>query len=337
MSQPGAAARRRLFLGGAACAALALAGCAVQAPRLLAAPPAGLPRRVELTSTPFFPQEEFQCGPAALATALSAAGLPTRPESLVGKVFLPGREGSLQVEMLAGARRSGAVATVIPGALEAVMRETAAGNPVVVLQNLGLSWAPSWHYAVVIGYDLDAGRFLLRSGPIERQELPFATFEHTWERAGRWAFAALPPGRLPATADEAEATRALVAFERAAPPRQAVQAYAAGLARWPDSLTLAMGLGNAQYAAGDLEAARRAFADAAQRHDAVVAYNNLASVLLALGRGTQAREAALKAVDKAGDGPLADSARATLRSVDEAAARPPRADRGAASTGGGQR
>ncbi|TAH47247.1 MAG: peptidase C39 family protein [Betaproteobacteria bacterium] len=315
-----AAARRRFLLGGAALTALAVSGCALQTPRLLASPPHGLPRRVELAATPFFPQQEFQCGPAALATALSAVALPTGPDALVGKVFLPGREGSLQIEMLSGARRSGAVATVIPGALEAVMRETAAGNPVVVLQNLGLSWAPSWHYAVVIGYDLDAGHFLLRSGPIERQELPFATFEHTWDRAARWAFVALPPGRLPVSADEVEVTRALVAFERNAPPGQAAQAYAAGLARWPASLTLAMGLGNAHYAARDLEAARRAFAGAAQDHDAAAAYNNLASVLLELGRRAEARAAAVRAVDRAGaDGPIADSARATLRRIDEAA------------------
>ncbi len=323
-----AAARRRFLLGGAAVAALALSGCAVQTPRLLASPPDGLPRRVELSATPFFPQEDYQCGPAALATALSAVGLPTRPEALTGKVFLPGREGSLQIEMLAGARRSGAVATVIPGTLEAVMRETAAGNPVVVLQNLGLSWAPSWHYAVVIGYDLDAGVFLLRSGPIERQELPLSTFEHTWDRAQRWAFVALPPDRLPATADEVEATRALVAFERTALPRQAAQAYAAGLGRWPGSLTLAMGLGNASYAAGDLEGARRAFAAAAQRHDAAAAYNNLATVLLELGRRAEARVAAVKAVGRAGtEGAIADSARATLRRIDDAAPAAPRRQR----------
>lgn len=316
---PVVARRRFLRAGGAALAGIAIGGCAVQTPRLLASPPAGLPRRVELAATPFFPQEEFQCGPAALATALSAASLPTRPESLVGKVFLPGREGSLQIEMLAGARRAGAVATPIPGTLEAVMRETAAGNTVVVLQNLGLSWAPSWHYAVVIGYDLDAGHFLLRSGPIERQELAFNTFEHTWDRAERWAFVALPPGRLPATADETEVTRALVAFERSAAPRQTERAYAAGLERWPQNLTLAMGLGNARYAAGDLAGARLAFDAAARRFDAAAAYNNLASVLLELGRRSEARDAALKAVARAGaEGAVAESARATLRRIEEA-------------------
>jgi len=302
-------------LGRIALAALAasvlLGGCATQTAHLLAEPPSGLPARVELTETPFFPQEEYQCGPAALATALSAAGIPTRPEALSDKVFLPGRHGSLQIEMLAGARRHGVLATIVPGTLEALMRETAAGHPVVVLQNLGLEWAPAWHYAVVIGYDIAAGEFLLRSGTTERHRLAFRTFEHTWNRSERWAFVALPPGQLPVTAEEVEATRATLAFERSAPPEQAVVAYRAALERWPENLTLAMGLGNALYANGDKTAAERVFAAAAERHKAAAAYNNHARVLLELGRRTEAQRAAEEAV-RAG-GPLREVALGTLR------------------------
>ncbi len=295
--------------------ALVLAGCAVQTPRLLAEPPADLPRRVELADTPFFPQEEFQCGPAALATVLSAAGLPTRPDDVVDQVFLPAREGSLQLEMLAGSRRHGAVATRIPGTLEAVMRETAAGHPVVVLQNLGLSWIPYWHYATIIGYDLDEGDFVLRSGTTERLELAMRTFEHTWDRSERWAFVALPPGRLPASANEEEVTRALVAFERNASPTAAARGYLTALGRWPDSLVLAMGLGNSRYAAGDLSGAEQAFREAAARHGSAAALNNHARVLLELGRRDEARQAAQQAVQLGG--PLHDTALATLRAVDE--------------------
>jgi hypothetical protein len=35
--------------------------------------------------------------------------------------------------------------------------EVAAGHPVIVLQNIGLSWYLVWHYAVVVGYDLHEG------------------------------------------------------------------------------------------------------------------------------------------------------------------------------------
>lgn len=311
--------RRRRFVAAGVVLGLSftgLAGCAAQTRRLLADSPRDLPRRAELVDTPFFPDEEFHCGPAALATVLGATGFPTQPDTLVGDVFLPGRKGSLQLEMLSGARRHGAVAVVIPGELETLLRETAAGNPVVVLQNLGLAWAPSWHYAVVIGYDLDARHLLLRSGPIERQQLALRTFEHTWARGSHWAFVVSPPGRLPVTAQEAEATRALVAFERSASPHAAVRAYSAGLERWPDSLTLAIGMGNAFYAASDLAAAEHHFRRAALRHEAAPAYNNLAVVLLEQGRCDEARESAMRAL--ALGGPLYDAARETMHLIDNA-------------------
>lgn len=278
----------------------ALTGCATQTRDLRANRPAGLPSRVELTDTPFFPDEAFYCGPAALATVLGAAGLPTDPDKVAGQVFVPGREGSLQIEMLVAARRGGAVSTVLPGTLEALLREIAAGHPVVVLSNLGLKWAPSWHYAVAVGYDLDAGEMLLRSGPMKRQQMALRTFEHTWARANQWAFVALPPGQLPATALETDAVRALVAFERSAAPDQAARAYAAGLQRWPDNLVLAIGLGNARYAAGDLPGAEQAFRLAAERHASSAAWNNLAVILDEQGRHSAAITAARKAVELSG-------------------------------------
>ncbi len=293
---------------------LASAGCATSARQLQAQPPPELPPQVELADTPFFPDDSYFCGPAALATSLSAAGLPTQPEALVGQVFLPAREGSLQIEMLAAARRRGAVATLIPASLEALLRETAAGNPVVVLQNLGLSWAPSWHYAVAVGYDLERGSVLLRSGPMKRQELSLRTFEHTWRRGGQWAFVALPPERLPATASEDETVRALVAFERTAPPAAALQAYRSALARWPGNPTLAMGLGNTLYAAGDKHGAEAAFRRVAEAHGLAAAYNNRAQVLLELGRRDEARAAARRGLAVAG--PLRPQLLETLHAID---------------------
>ena len=57
--------------------------------------PENLPASHELTAVPFFAQEEYQCGPAALATAISWSGLPVRPEDLVEQAYTPSRQGSL--------------------------------------------------------------------------------------------------------------------------------------------------------------------------------------------------------------------------------------------------
>lgn len=303
--------RRRFLVLAAGTTLLPLAGCAVQTRALRETPPAHLPQQVELDDTPFFPDESYYCGPAVLATVLGSAGLEADQDELERQVFLPAREGSLQLEMLAGARRGGAIATLLPGELVALMEEVAAGHPVAVLQNLGLQWAPSWHYAVMVGYDLQRGEVILRSGPMKRQQMAMRTFEHTWKRGGHWAFVALPPGELPATANETDAIRALVAFERSADPAAAARAYAAALERWPDRLVLLMGLGNSRYAAGDVTGAETAF-DAAATHESAAAWNNLALVRHQLGQ----RQAALRAARRAAElEPDNDNIRATLRRI----------------------
>ncbi len=261
--------------------------------------PAGVPPRVELRDVPFVPQTPLHCGPATLAMALGHVGIAADAEQLGRQVFLPARGGTLQLEMLAGARRQGALATRVPPRLDALVQELAAGHAVVVFLNLGLAMSPVWHYAVLVGHDRDAREFVLRSGPVERDVFAWRTFEHTWARGGHWAVVVLPAGRWPATATEPEAAAAAVGFERAAPPRVAEAAYAALLARWPASLTGAIGLGNTRHAAGDLSGAAEAFAQAAERHDSAAAWNNLARVRAALGQTDAAREAARRAVRRA--------------------------------------
>ena len=288
----------------AAIAALLLGGCAAlftppQTAALQARPPADLPARVERAAVPFFPQTRDHCGPAALATVLADIGMPADPERLADAVFLPSRAGSLQLEMLGGARRQGAVATRLPRELQALLHEVAAGHAVIVLQNLGLAFAPRWHYAVVVGYDLVERKLILRSGTTQRATLALRTFEYTWARGGHWAIAVLPPDRLPATAGEAEALEAAVGFERAAPPARAALAYRTLLARWPGNLLGGIGLGNTLSAAGDEAGARAAFEAVAQGHDSAVAWNNLARLRLDAGDRAGARAAAERAVQRA--------------------------------------
>jgi len=285
-------------------AAVALPGCALladppQTAALRAAVPAGLPLRVERDRVPFFPQTPLHCGPAALATALADVGLPADLTAISDAVFLPAREGSLQLEMLGGARRQGAVATRLPGELTALLREVAAGHAVVVLQNLGLDVAPRWHYAVLVGYDLPAGELILRSGTERRAILSLRTFEFTWARGGRWAIVVLPPGQLPSGALEADAVDAALGFGRVGTPADAARAWATVHRRWPANLVAAMGLGNALHATGDLAGAARAFEAAARQHDSAAAWNNLASTRDSLGDRAAARAAAARAVDRA--------------------------------------
>lgn len=293
--------------------AVALSGCTLLIPQteaLRLARPAGLPDRAELAEVPFFPQTEYQCGPAALATTLAHFGVKITPEDLVTQVYLPAREGSLQVEMLAAPRRHGMVAYQLAPRFEDLLREVAAGNPVIVLQDYGFWPISIWHYAVAVGYDYTEGELLLRSGETHRLWLRFPVLEYTWKRSNYWAMVTLPPDRLPATATESGYLAAVVAMERVGRVHDVRTAYSTVLGRWPDSLTAHIGLANSHYASGELTEAEAVLRRAADRHpDSVVVLNNLAQTLSDQERNEEALALIERAVGLGG--PFAAAARDT--------------------------
>lgn len=259
---------------------------------------------VELTDTPFYAQSQFQCGPAALTTVLQSSGADVELDDISAKVFLPGREGSLQVEMLAATRTSGRLPYRIDGTLKALAAELDAGRPVVVLQNLGVAAIPRWHYAVVIGIDGERERVILRSGQERRRETPLSVFLRTWSRSEFWAIVTLRPGELPTNVDKARYFSAVVGLEQAGQPTAAALAWQTATRHWPGDATARFGLGNARFALREFPAAERHYLEAlARAPDLVVARNNLALAQARQGRIAEAL-ATLDAAQAANDDPL---------------------------------
>ena len=290
-----------------------LGGCALLIPQteeLRTARPDGLPDRVELTEVPFFPQQDYQCGPAALATVLAHHDLKISPEDLVNEVYLPAREGSLQVEMLAAARRHDMLSYRLAPRFESLLREVAAGTPVIVLQDYGVWPISLWHYAVVVGYDYESREVLLRSGETKKLRMPFGVLEYTWKESDYWSMVVLPPDRVPVTATEPTYLAAVLALERVGNPRAVGSAYAALLGRWPGNLSASIGLAGSYYKLGELQQAESELRRAAERHpDSAIVLNNLAQTLSDLGRDDEA----LPLIDRAISlgGPFVDAARQT--------------------------
>lgn len=267
--------------------AVLLSGCAWLVPETMTLRtgwPEGAPRQAEIASVPFFPQTENQCGPAAMATVLSHSGVAVRPERLEEQIYLPARQGSLQLEMLAAPRRWGRVGYLLPPRYADVLREVEAGNPVVVLQDVG-DFFTQWHYAVLMGYDYERGDLYLRSGTNPRRVMPFTAFERTWIKSGYWAMVVTPPDRIPATATEPGWINAIVGLERAGNTEATIAGYKAALDRWPDNLPAAIGLANQHHTRGALAEATEVLRAALQRHpQSTVAMNNLAQILSDQGR-----------------------------------------------------
>lgn len=237
-------------------AALLMAGgCAGlwrQPPPLAEAP-------IELTGTAFFPQEAYHCGPAALATVLDSSGVTTHPDELADALYIPERRGTLQVELMAAARRHGRLAVVLEGGLPAVVRQLEAARPVLVLQNLGAELWPVWHYAVVVGYRPEHDDFVLRSGREPRLVTRRGRFEATWRRGGEWALVVLRPDEEPTGLDPAPYLAAAADLENTGAHETALMAFRSAVAAWPDLPLAHLGLANNLYYLGRFDDAARAY------------------------------------------------------------------------------
>lgn len=256
---------------------------------------------IELKQTPFYPQSEYQCGPASLATVLNAAGIDIKPDQLVNEVYLPARKGSLQIEMVAAVRRQGQVPYDPGDSLQSIMLQLEHDHPVLVLLNLGARVLPVYHYAVVIGYDPELDELILRSGTDYRALIPRREFIAAWRKAGNWGLVVLSPGKLPAGVDVDRYLSAIIALETIGQWRTAESSYRAVLDRWPDNVLAAFGLANSLRALGRFEEAVAQYQYVLQlKVDHWPARNNLADTYLQQGRCDDARSV-LDLTERTGD------------------------------------
>ncbi|WP_372864206.1 PA2778 family cysteine peptidase [Spongiibacter sp.] len=259
---------------------------------------------------PFIDQQDYYCGPAALSSIAQYRGVAADQQSVASMSFIPGRRGSLSLEMQAASRRLGLLPYPLAPSLSALLSELDAGNPVLVLQNLGLSWWPQWHYAVALGYDLAAGELLLHSGSHPYYRLGFDTFYATWARAQHWARVPVGVAATPVSAEAIVYLQAAHAFEETGQLARALAYYRRATEQWPEHVVAWLALANVAYQLADTELAMRSYERALNlAPERAGLWNNYAYSLQAAGCQTLAeaaiRRARLLAPE---DGNIADSA-----------------------------
>jgi len=275
-------------------------GCSsinLQSDYLLETKPPEFIQPQELVEINFNPQREYECGPASLATILQWQGLNISDSKLVPEIYLPERKGSLQIELIATTRRYGLIPYIIEKNMTALLKEVKSGNPVLVLQNLGLEWYPKWHYAVVIGYDINKDEIILRSGEIKRHVNSFSLFERTWRRAKYWGFIALDKDKLPASGNAFSYLKSVAPFEKLKKIGFAFDAYKRALLRWPDNKNLLMAAGNASYLIKDLNLAENYYRKVISKWPSYApALNNMAQILYEKRNFKEAKKLILRAI-----------------------------------------
>ena len=253
----------------------------------------GIPKASRIHDVPFIKQKENYCGPASLAMLLRHRNMSVPVDELASQMYTPLKEGTFQTDIISATRRQAMMALPV-NSVENLLKELAAGNPVLVFQNLGLKKIPKWHYAVATGYDLKRPAIILHSGANKNHKTDMRVFEHSWSLGNYWAITVLSPGKLSVTASELDHMQAAVGLEQLKKFDEAEKAYLSILERWPFSLSALIGMGNVRFTqARYSEAVIYLMAATIKHPNSSTAWHNLA---LAQGAAKMLREATLSSL-----------------------------------------
>ncbi|MGZ3774773.1 MAG: PA2778 family cysteine peptidase [Pseudobdellovibrionaceae bacterium] len=252
-----------------------------------------------ITGVPFVEQTSGQCGPATLTMALRWLGKDISVDQISSEIYTPSVKGSFQTDMISAARRQGLIAIPIKG-LSALFQEINADHPVIVFENLSVSWLPQWHYAFVFGYDLQTQKILMHSGPEAFKYWDLRKFERSWSLGDYWGLVVLKPDQLAASANESAHVIAASALEQIGKTEAATRAYQQTLIKWPKSFVARIGLANIFYSNKEFAKAVKFLEQASSTNpNSPVVWHNLVLAQAAAGKLAQARKSAIEAIKRA--------------------------------------
>jgi tetratricopeptide (TPR) repeat protein len=146
-------------------------------------------------------------------------------------------------------------------------------------------------------------------------------FLRTWARSDYWAMSVLRPGALPTDVDRERYFSSVVGLEQAGMHAEAISAWRAALAAWPDSPIALFGLGNAYLSLDKFAEAEKVYRELLAAQPALnVARNNLAMALAGQARYAEAIAEINEAMASEPDAILIEELRDTLAEVQQMAA-----------------
>jgi ABC-type bacteriocin/lantibiotic exporter with double-glycine peptidase domain len=137
-----------------------------------------------IEGVPFFPQEEYYCGPASLASVMGFYGLTIEQQDIADEVYLPGLKGTLPIDVLLYAKGKGFNASYYGGSMDNLKRQISMDRPVILFLNLGYDIYPKGHYIVAVGYNDGMSVFIAHSGREKERLFSYEELEGLWRKTG---------------------------------------------------------------------------------------------------------------------------------------------------------
>lgn len=137
-----------------------------------------------IPDVPFYPQEEYQCGPASLASVLNYWDANVSPDEVAEEIFSTSARGTLTIDMILYAQKKGFYAEQFRGSMEKVRESLNSGYPLIVLVDYGFSVIEVNHFMVLNGYA--EGGVIAHVGKTPNAFLQEKDFLTAWKKTGYW-------------------------------------------------------------------------------------------------------------------------------------------------------
>jgi ABC-type bacteriocin/lantibiotic exporter with double-glycine peptidase domain len=189
--------RVRQAAGWLCCLAAMLPGCITADQRLGGTDRDPSPGALYIGQVPFYPQRQYECGPASLAAVMNFWGRSVTPEQIGEQIYRPKIRGTLSLDMWQYAKAQHFLASIHQGSWEFLERQMSRKRPVIAFLNLGFRQVPIGHFLVVVGLDPSERSVIVYSGGNRNLHIPYDRFEDAWEKTNHWALLVEPAAEEP--------------------------------------------------------------------------------------------------------------------------------------------
>ena len=137
-----------------------------------------------ISSVPFFPSKDYQCGPVSLAMVLNFWGINIQPPEIASEIYSKNARGTSDFDMLLYVKKLGLKVEQYKGNLDDLKEKIKKGHPLIVMVDEGFWFYKKYHYMVVVGFN--EREIIVNTEDREREKIDIGKFLNKWSKTDFW-------------------------------------------------------------------------------------------------------------------------------------------------------